>query len=200
MTSLLRAALVATLALAAITGLAYPIAVTGLCQLALPTSANGSLLRRADGAVQGSSLIGQAFSEPRFFWGRPSAAGSGYDPQASGASNLGPTSRKLAQSFAAEAAKARADGVTGPIPVDRLTGSGSGLDPDISIANARGQSARVAKARGLPQAQVDALLETHGQRRELGLFGEPRVNVLELNLALETIASQRTSAPPAKTP
>ena len=179
----LRAATVATLALMVLTGLAYPLAVTGVSQLFWPRAANGSLAL-ADGGVVGSELIGQAFADPRSFWGRPSAAGSGYDPQASSPSNLGPTSQKLADSFGVEAAKARADGVVGPIPADRLTGSGSGLDPDISIENALGQCARVARARGLGADRVRALVQAHVQGRSLGLFGEPRVNVLELNRAV----------------
>ena len=137
---------------------------------------------------RGSALIGQASStKPRFFWGRPSAAGNGYDPQASGPSNLAPTSRKLAENAAAEAAKARADGVRGPIPVDRLTGSGSGLDPDVSAENALGQASRVARARGLSEQRVLELVTARTEGRELGVFGEPRINVLGLNLALEEL-------------
>lgn len=181
----LRASLVATLGLMALTGLAYPLAVTGLCQLLLPHAANGSLTIAADGTVVGSELIGQPFVAPKYFWGRPSAAGNGYDPQASGPSNLAPTSKKLADSFKAEADKARTDGVAGPIPADRLTGSGSGLDPDISIENALGQVGRVAKARGLGEDRLRQLVGDHTQERTLGLFGEPRVNVLALNRALD---------------
>jgi potassium-transporting ATPase KdpC subunit len=190
MTAILRAALTSTLLLMLLTGVVYPAAITGLCQLALRSTADGSLLRRADGSVLGSALIGQSFSQPRFFWGRPSSAGKGYDPQASSPSNLATTSRKLAESFATEADKARTDGMTGPLPVDRLTGSGSGLDPDISEANALGQAARVARARGLPEARVVQLVEARLKPRDLGLFGEPRVNVLELNLALHELPGQ----------
>jgi K+-transporting ATPase ATPase C chain len=184
MISLFRASLVATLGLMTLTGLAYPLAVTGVCQLVWPQTANGSLATAPDGAVVGSALIGQAFSSPGFFWGRPSSAGSGYDAQSSSPSNLGPTSQKLSDSFGAEAARARADGVTGVIPGDRLTGSGSGLDPDISIDNALGQVPRVAQARGLDQGTLRGLIQAQAQGRTFGLWGEPRVNVLALNRAL----------------
>ncbi len=181
----IRAALVATLGFMALTGLAYPLAVTGLCQALLPHAANGSLVTAGDGTVVGSELVGQPFSSPRFVWPRPSSAGNGYDPQTSSPSNLAPTSQKLADAFKAEAEKARADGVSGPIPADRLTGSGSGLDPDISVDNALGQSARIARARGLSEDRVRALVLANAQGRSLGLFGEPRVNVLALNRALQ---------------
>jgi K+-transporting ATPase ATPase C chain len=167
-----------------LTGLVYPFVSTGLAKLIFPHQAEGSLISDGKGSVVGSELIGQAFADPKFFWGRPSAAGAGYDPQASSPSNLGPTSQKLADSFGVEAAKARADGVVGPIPADRLTGSGSGLDPDISLENALGQCTRVARARGLGVERLRALVQAHVQGRSLGLFGEPRVNVLELNRAV----------------
>jgi K+-transporting ATPase ATPase C chain len=184
----LRAAFVATLGLMVITGLAYPLAVTGICQMLFPHAANGSLAMASDDTtVVGSELIGQPFAAPKFFWPRPSAAGNGYDPQASSPSNLAPTSKKLADAFKTEADKARADGVTGPIPADRLTASGSGLDPDISVDNALGQIARIAKAREVAADQIGKLVQDHVEERSLGLFGEPRVNVLELNRALETI-------------
>jgi potassium-transporting ATPase KdpC subunit len=183
----LRAAFVGTLGLMALTGLAYPLAVTGVCQALLPHAANGSLALSPDGKVIGSERIGQVFASPKYFWGRPSAAGTGYDPQASSPSNLAPTSKKLADSFKAEADKARADGVTGPISADRLTGSGSGLDPDISVENALGQIARVAKSRGISAEKIREVLLSNVEGRTLGLFGEPRVNVLALNRALDDI-------------
>jgi potassium-transporting ATPase KdpC subunit len=181
-----RAAFVAVVGLSAITGLLYPLLVTGLCQLLFPDAANGSLLRRGD-AVVGSRLIGQLVEDGRYFHGRPSSAGNGYDPLASSPSNLGPLSKKLQASFSTESQAALAEGQSAPIPSDRLTGSGSGLDPDISPANARGQVRRVAGARGLQDKDVQALVDAHVQERTLGLFGEPRVNVLELNLALDEL-------------
>jgi K+-transporting ATPase ATPase C chain len=183
-----RAALVAVLGLSLITGLAYPLVVTGLCQLLFPRSANGSLLRRDDRVV-GSRLIGQLFEDAGYFHGRPSSAGNGYDPLASGPSNLGPLSKKLEASLQAESRGALAEGQSAPLPSDRLTGSGSGLDPDVSPANAHGQVARVARARGLPEADMHLLVDAHVQGRSLGVFGEPRVNVLELNLALDELAA-----------
>jgi K+-transporting ATPase ATPase C chain len=184
MISTLRAAFVATLGLMVLTGVAYPMAVTGICQGLFPHAANGSLATTPDGKVVGSELIGQVFADPKFFWGRPSSAGNGYDPQASSPSNLAPTSQKLADAFKAEAQKARTDGVTGPIPGDRITGSGSGLDPDISVENALGQVARIAKARGLSEDRLRQLVAANTEGRTLGLFGEPRVNVLALNRGL----------------
>jgi K+-transporting ATPase ATPase C chain len=180
-----RAAFVAVAGLGVITGFLYPMVVTGLCQFLFPAAANGSLVRRGDSVV-GSRLIGQLFEDERYFHGRPSSAGSGYDPLASGPSNLGPLSKKLQASVESEAQAARTEGQSSPIPSDRLTGSASGLDPDISPANAHGQVPRVARARGLREAELHALVDSHVEGRTLGLFGEPRVNVLELNLALET--------------
>jgi K+-transporting ATPase ATPase C chain len=180
-----RAAFIAVAGLGMITGVFYPLLVTGLCQLLFPAAANGSLVRR-DGAVVGSRLIGQLFEDERYFHGRPSSAGNGYDPLASGPSNLGPLSKKLQASVENEAQAARAEGQSSPMPSDRLTGSASGLDPDISPANAHGQVPRVARARRLREEELHALVDAHLEGRSLGLFGEPRVNVLELNLALET--------------
>jgi potassium-transporting ATPase KdpC subunit len=184
-----RAAFVAVIGLGVITGVVYPLLVTGLCQLFFREGANGSLIRRGD-TVVGSRLIGQAFEDGRYFHGRPSSAGSGYDPLASGPSNLGPLSRKLQGSFQTESKTAIAEGQTSPLPSDRLTGSGSGLDPDISPANARGQVPGVARARGVQEQELRALVDAHVQGRTLGLFGEPRVNVLELNLALDSLGKQ----------
>lgn len=168
-------------------GVVYPLAVMGVAQVAFPSQAQGSLLRRG-GVVVGSRLIGQAFAGPRFFQPRPSAAGAGYDGAASGASNLGPSSPVLlAEVRARVAAYQRLNGLAPrtPVPVDAVTASGSGLDPDISPANARLQAPRVARARGLPLARVLALVRENTVGRSLGFLGEPGVNVLELNLALD---------------
>jgi K+-transporting ATPase ATPase C chain len=187
----LRRGLIALALFTAITGLAYPLVVFGVGQLAFRGAANGSLVV-SEGRVVGSRLIGQSFSDPRYFWGRPSAAGrDGYDPTASGASNLGPTSKRLSDEVAerrdalleANPGKTAAD-----IPAELVTASGSGLDPDISPAAAEFQVARVAKARGLDPAAVRQLVRAHTEGRVLGVLGEPRVNVLELNLALDARA------------
>jgi K+-transporting ATPase ATPase C chain len=168
-----------------LTGLAYPALTTGLAQLFFPRQANGSLVRR-NGRVIGSSLIGQRFTRPEYFHPRPSAAGNGYDPTASGGSNLGPTSKALIDQVTKSVAEYKAEnGFKGPVPADAVTSSASGLDPDISPANAGAQVARVAAARGVPPAEVRALVEQTTQGRGLGVLGEPRVNVLRLNLALD---------------
>jgi potassium-transporting ATPase KdpC subunit len=198
----LRTALVLTLVLCVLTGLVYPGVVTALAQLLFPGQANGSLIVR-DGRVVGSALIGQSFSAPRYFHSRPSAAGNGYDAVASGGTNRGPTNRALADSLIGGAIErvVREDGaVRGHIPSDMVTASGSGLDPHISPANAALQVPRVARARGLPDSMVRALLVRRTEGRQLGFLGEPRVNVLELNLALDSMSgrfhSATTSVPP----
>ncbi|NMB91193.1 MAG: potassium-transporting ATPase subunit KdpC [Chloroflexi bacterium] len=172
-----------------LTGLLYPAAVTGLAQLFFPRQANGSLVER-EGQAVGSSLIGQSFDDPRYFWGRPSATGSyAYNASASGASNLSPAGPALATAVADRAAALQAadPGNTAPIPVDLVTASGSGLDPHISVTAARYQAGRVARLRGLAVEDVLALIAGHTQDRQLGFLGEPRVNVLELNLALDEL-------------
>ena len=181
------------LVLTVLTGLLYPGVVTGLCQVFFPARANGSLVV-ANGHAIGSELIGQNFKRPEYFQPRPSAAGNdGYDPTASGASNLGPTSQKLADRVKDSVASFRKNNpdYTGPIPADLVTSSGSGLDPDISPASAEAQAARIAKARGIPVEQVQDLIAAHTQGRDLGFLGEPRVNVLEINRALDQAAPPR---------
>jgi K+-transporting ATPase ATPase C chain len=170
-------------------GLAYPLAMTGVAQVAFPVQANGSLVKAADGTVIGSSLIGQNFTDAKYFHGRPSAAGAdGYDASASGASNLAPTSQALVDAVAARVATAVAEnpGLTsGKVPVDMVTASGSGLDPDITLANAYAQTARVASARGMTESAIRAIVDKTVTGRQFGILGEPRVNVLALNLAID---------------
>ena len=175
-----------TLLLTVLTGLIYPGVVTGLCQFLFPRSANGSLLE-VNGQVKGSTLLGQNFSKPEYFHPRPSAAGTdGYDATASGGSNLGPTNQKLVDRVKADIEKFRKENpdYKGPIPADLLTTSASGLDPVISPASALAQAPRVAQARGTVLDQVRQLIEAHTEGRQLGFLGEPRVNVLLLNLDL----------------
>lgn len=175
------------LVMTVLTGLLYPGLVTGLCQAFFHDQANGSLVA-ANGRVVGSSLIGQNFKKPEYFQPRPSAAGNdGYDASSSGAANYGPTNQKLIDRVKASVAdfrKANPD-YSGPIPADLVTTSASGLDPDISPASAEAQAARVAKARGITLREVRALIEQYTEKRDLGFLGEPRVNVLAINLALD---------------
>jgi potassium-transporting ATPase KdpC subunit len=176
-----------TLLTAILLGLLYPLAITGIAQVVFPGAANGSLVT-ADGHVIGSSLIAQGFTQAKYFHPRPSAAGKGYDATASAASNLGPTSRALVDRVSTAVGQAlRQDpGLRrGQVPVDMVTTSGSGLDPDITIANARAQAPRVAAARGMSLVAVLRLVAAHTSGRTFGFLGEPRVNVLQLNLALD---------------
>ncbi len=188
--SILRPALTLFVALSLITGLLYPLAVTGVAQTAFPHQANGSLITHG-GKVMGSELIGQSFTQPGHFWGRPSAtAPMPYNAAASGGSNLGPTNPALVDAVKTriEALRAADPGKTRPVPVDLVTASASGLDPHISPAAADYQAERVAKARGLPLAQVQSLVQQHTENPWLGLLGEPRVNVLALNMALDKLS------------
>ena len=175
-----------TLLLTVLTGLLYPGAVTGLCQLLFPNQANGSLLSR-DGKVIGSALLGQNFTRPEYFQPRPSAAGEGYDASSSSASNLGPTSKILKERVEKSVAKFRQENpdFTGEIPADLMTASGSGLDPHLSPAAADAQVARVAKARGAGIEQVRQIVAQFTEGRDWGFLGEPRVNVLRLNLEMD---------------
>jgi K+-transporting ATPase ATPase C chain len=196
----LRPAIVVLIGLTLITGLVYPLAMTGFAQMLFPTQARGSLIMQ-DGKVVGSSLIGQPFSDAKYFHGRPSAT-MAPDPQDSsktveapysaansGGSNLGPTSKALSDRITADVERLKAENPSAPVPIDLVTTSGSGLDPDISPEAAYFQVPRVAKARGLPPERLRALIESERQGRTLGLFGEPHVNVLKLNLALDKLKS-----------
>lgn len=191
---LLRPALLLLGLFTLLTGVLYPLAITGAAQVLFPHQANGSLVRR-HGAVVGSELIGQGFDDPRYFWGRPSATGpASYNAAASTGSNLGPMSPALAEAIAARVAALRAAdpagetaGAAGAVPVDLVTASGSGLDPHLSPAAALYQVPRVARSRGLPAPRLRQLVEAHIETRTFGLLGEPRVNVLALNLALDEL-------------
>jgi K+-transporting ATPase ATPase C chain len=180
----LVSAVLVTVVLTLLLGVGYPLAVTGLAHLLFPGQAEGSLLRRHDRVV-GSRLLGQPFAGPGYFHSRPSAAGAGYDPQASGGTNLGPTSKKLLDQVSAAAAAARAERPGVPVPVDLVTSSGSGLDPELTPAAAAFQVPRVARERRMPEDVVRQLVARHTAGRQWGMFGEPRVNVLELNLDLD---------------
>jgi K+-transporting ATPase ATPase C chain len=190
MTKMIRPALVLFVLLSAITGLLYPLAVTGVAQALFPQQANGSLVLR-DGKPVGSALIGQDFSNPRYFWGRPSATTpTPYNAAASTGANQGPLNPALAEAVQARVAALRAadPGNPAPVPLDLVTTSASGLDPHTSPAAALWQAPRVARLRGLPPAQVEQLVARHTEGRLWGLLGEPRVNVLALNLALDALA------------
>ena len=185
----LRPAVSLFVLLTAVTGIAYPLAVAGIAKVAFPEKASGSLIVK-DGKPVGSALIGQNFTDPKYFWGRPSATGPyPYNASASSGSNQGPLNPALADAVKGriETLKAADPGNNNPVPADLVTASGSGLDPHISPAAAEYQVARVAKARGLPSEKLTALIAQHTEGRQWGLFGEPRVNVFELNLALDSI-------------
>jgi K+-transporting ATPase ATPase C chain len=179
-------AIAMTVVLTVLLGIIYPLVVTGLAHVMFPAKAGGSLIER-DGKVIGSSLIGQPFTGPGYFHSRPSAAGAGYDATASAGTNLGPTSQKLMDNVKAAAESLREENPGPPIPIDMVTASASGLDPHITPAAAEFQVPRVAKERGLNSEEVRSLIRKHTEGRQLGLLGEPRVNVLELNLTLDRV-------------
>jgi K+-transporting ATPase ATPase C chain len=177
-------AVLMTIVTTVLLGLVYPLAITGLAQLVFPDKANGQLIER-NGKVVGSRLIGQTFSSTGYFHSRPSAAGAGYDPTSSSGTNLGPTNKKLIDAVTASVESAKKENPGVPVPIDLVTSSASGLDPHISPASALFQVKRVASERHASEADVRALVDAHTEGRQLGLLGEPRVNVLELNLALD---------------
>jgi K+-transporting ATPase ATPase C chain len=192
MSTLFRPAITLLLVMTLLTGVVYPLAVTGIAQAVFTDQAAGSLVTRGDHVV-GSRLIGQAFSDPQYFWSRPSAtAPQPYNAAASGGSNQGPLNSALTDAVKSriDALRAADPGNTSLVPVDLVTASGSGLDPEISIAAARYQASRVARTRGLQPQAVQSLIDAHARGRLLGLIGEPRVNVLELNLALNSMPGQ----------
>ena len=183
-----------TLVLAVVCSGLYPLIIFGISQALFHDKANGSLIVGKDGAVRGSKLIGQNFAAEKYFHSRPSAAGNGYDATSSGGSNLGPTSQKLNDSIKDRITAYRAENglkETDPVPADAVTASGSGLDPHISVSNAQLQLPRVAKVRGISEDKLQDVVRQHTDGRDLGVFGEPGVNVLELNLALDSIGAQR---------
>jgi K+-transporting ATPase ATPase C chain len=186
----LRIAVLMTLVTTVLFGLVYPLAVTGLGQLIFPTQANGGMIVR-QGQIVGSRLIGQPFSSPSYFHPRPSGAGNGYDATFSGSANLGPTNHQLMDRVKADVEKLHAENPSAEIPVDLVTSSGSGLDPHISPAAAEFQVPRIARERGISEAEVRALVAQHALGRQFGVLGEPRVNVLELNLALDAAHPKR---------
>ena len=188
----IRPAVMMILVMTLITGLLYPLGFTALAGAIFPHQAAGSLVT-IDGKVIGSELIGQQFASDKYFHGRPSVAGNGYDAANSSGSNFSPTAKKLKDRIAADAAKLRAENPSMPVPDDLVTASASGLDPDITPTGALFQVPRIAKARSLPESQIQALVQSHTQDRLFGLLGEPHVNVLKLNLALDAMGPSKQS-------
>jgi K+-transporting ATPase ATPase C chain len=180
-------AILMTIVTTVLLGLIYPLVVTGLAQVIFPDKANGQLIKRADGTIIGSRLIGQPFSSPGYFRSRPSAAGAnGYDAAGSSGSNLGPTNQKLIDRVKADVEKVEAENPGKPVPIDLVTASGSGLDPHISPAAAEFQIPRVARERGMTETELRSIVTAHTEGRQFGFLGEPRVNVLGLNLDLDS--------------
>lgn len=190
-TSALRPAIVMTILFAILLGIGYPLAMTGIGQAIFPSQANGSLIRDQAGKVIGSAVVGQAFTSDGYFQTRPSAAGDGYDGLASSGSNLGPTAQALTDRVKAAVEKRQAEGVTGAVPADLVTASGSGLDPDLSPAAALAQAPRIAKVRGLAENRVRALVAEQTKHPLLGVLGEEHVNVLAINQALDRLGAGR---------
>ena len=185
----LLTAVLMTIATTILLGILYPLLVTGMAQVLFPAKANGQLIHR-NGELIGSKIIGQPFAGPGYFYSRPSAAGNGYDAANSGGTNFGPTNPKLMERVSADAARLQAENPSAPVPIDLVTTSASGLDPDITPAAALFQIPRVARERKLPEAQVRRLVEESIQPRQFGFLGEPRVNVLQLNLALDRLTNK----------
>lgn len=179
-----------TLVTTVLFGFVYPLVITGLSQVLFPDKANGQLIQR-NGKLIGSRIIGQNFTGPGYFHSRPSAAGTGYDPTASGGSFLGPTNKALIERVKSDVEKSEAENPSQPVPIDLITASGSGLDPDISPAAAQFQIPRIARERGMSETEVRALVEKHTLGRQFGFLGEPRVRVLELNLVLDASPPQK---------